>query len=570
VHVQNKKIKLLTRNGNDWTDQFKGLVKSFENLTIESAIFDGEAVVLDKEGRSNFGKLQETLSVGEFFKIKFFIFDLLYLNGVDLRALPLKKRKEILKGILLPKSTLIFFSEDVNKNGKEFFKISCEYGLEGIVSKDSTAPYHSGRSGIWCKSKCTKRQEFVIGGFTEGKGNREEEFGALLLGVHEKHGKVSKFRYVGKVGTGFDSKLISVIKKKVVKLTQKKSSFDIKSPKEGGVKWIRPKLVAEIKFANWTDNLTLRNPVFLGFRTDKNQSEIIMEKETHLKAEDIVLTHPDKVLFKTEKITKQKIADYYQQVSPLMLPYITDRPLSLVRCPNGGDQKCFYQKHPGLGKTNHLHSFNVEEKFDTGLYLSLDSPLGLRQLVQMNAFEIHTWNCHYQQLLHPDQIVIDFDPAPDVSFKAVVEACLTMKKNLNILKLDSFIKVTGGKGIHIHIPIEPLYSWEEVKAFSKALADEMVSINPDLYIATMSKTKREEKIFIDYLRNTYGATAVAPYAIRAKAVSSVALPIEWSELTSIKSADQFTIKKALLKIKNRKSDPWKKFLNTKQRIKLLD
>jgi bifunctional non-homologous end joining protein LigD len=560
----------LTRNGNDWTAQFKGLVKSFENLAIESAIFDGEAVALDKDGKSNFGKLQEALSMDENVKIKFSIFDLLYLNGEDLRALSLKKRKEILKKNLLPKNTVIFFSEDININGKEFFKISCEYGLEGIVSKDSAAPYQSGRSGIWRKSKCTKRQEFVIGGFTEGKGNREEEFGALLLGVHEKHGKISKFRYVGKVGTGFDSKLISTIKKKLIRLSQKKSSFDVKSPTERSIHWIRPKLVAEIKFANWTENLTLRNPVFLGFRTDKDQSEIIMEKETHLKT-DIELTHPDKILFKTEKITKKKIADYYQQVSSLMLPYITDRPLSLVRCPEGGDGKCFYQKHPGLGNSStHLHSFNVEEKFDTGLYLSLDSALGLRQLVQMNAFEIHTWNCHYQQLLHPDQIIIDFDPAPDVSFKAVKEACLAMKKNLKILKLESFIKVTGGKGVHIHIPIEPHYSWEEVKAFSKALAEEMVSINPDLYIATMSKIKREGKIFIDYLRNSYGATAVAPYAIRAKAVSSVALPIEWSELANIKSADQFTIKKALLKIKNRKSDPWKKFFNTKQRIKLLD
>lgn len=579
AHLQKNKINLFTRNANDWSEKFKGLVAALKKLSIESAIFDGEAVVLDDRGRSNFGLLQDALSLGDDSKIKLFIFDLLFLNGEDLRELSLKERKEKLKRILPKSNSVIFYSEDVKKSGADFFKIACQHELEGIVSKYNSAVYSSGRSRIWCKSKCTKRQEFVIGGFTEGKGHRESELGALLLGVYEKHEGQKKFRYVGSVGSGFDNKSLIEVKKKVEKLEQKKSSFDIKAPKSRGIHWIKPKLVAEVKFSNWTTDQSLRHPVFLGFRNDKDINDIFIEKAAHLTKSDlkievhenVEITHPEKIIFPKEKISKQIIANYYQKVSIFMLPFVSDRPLSLVRCPEGAGKKCFYQKHPGPGVVSkNFKSFKVKEKSESGLYISLNSPEGLRQLVQMNAFEIHTWNCHYQTLQNPDQIVMDFDPDPTVNFKTVVKACLEMKKTLDKLKLKSFVKVTGGKGIHIHIPIEPLYSWEEVTAFSKVLADEMVLRFPDLYIATMSKTLRKGKIFIDYLRNGYGSTAVAPYAIRARKISAVALPVDWIELATLKSSDQFTIKKALAKIKSRKSDPWKKFLSVKQRITILD
>ncbi|MDD4972779.1 MAG: DNA ligase D [Bacteriovorax sp.] len=579
VHLKNNKIKLFTRNGNIWNEQFPKIVKAFEKLPIQSAIFDGEAVVLDDSGRSSFGKLQDALSHNDDSKIKFFIFDLLYLNGEDLRELSLKDRKEKLKDILSKSNEVIFFSEDVDTNGADFFKICCHHELEGIVSKDSNAPYRSGRSLIWCKSKCSKRQEFVVGGFTEGKGQRKSELGALLLGVYEKHGEKRKFRYVGKVGAGFDVESLGEVKKKVGRLAQKKSPFDLHSPKEHNTHWIKPKLVAEIKFSNWTADQILRQPVFLGFRNDKDKKDIVIEKVAHLtksylkndEFEHIAITHPDKIIFPKEKITKQIIADYYHKVSPFMFPLINDRPLSLLRCPNGMSKKCFYQKHLSREVApSFFKSFKVKEKSNAGIYISLNSPEGLRQLVQMNAFEIHTWNCHYQTLLNPDQIVMDFDPAPNVSFKSVVNGCLEMKKILDKLKLESFVKVTGGKGIHIHIPIEPLYSWNIAFAFSKALANEMVERKPDLYLSTMSKKLRKGKIFIDYFRNRFGATVVAPYAIRARKICAVALPVEWSELRSLKSSDQFTIKKALLKIKRRKSDPWKKFLSVKQKITILD
>ena len=511
--------------------------------------------------------------------MKLFVFDLLYLNGEDLRNLPLKERKEKLRNILPKKSSVIFYSEDIDHNGIGFFKKACQYKLEGIVSKDNTSPYRTGRSSLWCKSKCTQRQEFVIGGFSEGRGNRQSELGALLLGVYEKDGGKNKFRYVGKVGSGFDFKLLNEIKNRIKKIEQKKSSFDINSPIGKGIHWTKPKLIAEIKFSNWTRDYSLRNPVFLGFRNDKAISEVVMEHAVHVdkkKLKDhelnpVTLTHPDKILFIKEKISKKNIVDYYQSVSKLMIPHIKDRPLSLLRCPNGTSQKCFYQKHLGTEVgAEYFHVFEVEEKSKTGTYLSLDSPIGLTQLVQMNAFEIHVWNSHYQTLMYPDQIVLDFDPSPDVNFKTVVNGCFEMKKILDQLKLKSFVKLTGGKGIHIHIPIEPLYTWDQIKAFSKAIADEMVSRNPNLYLSTMSKKLRSGKIFVDYLRNAFGATAVAPYSIRAKDISAVALPVEWNELPDLKSSDQFTIKKAMLKIKNRKSDPWKKILSIKQKITMLN
>jgi bifunctional non-homologous end joining protein LigD len=542
------------------------MVKAFEGLAIQTAIFDGEAVVLDTGGRSHFGKLQVALSHKDDSQVKIFIFDLLYLNGEDLRKFSLRERKERLKKILRKSNDVIFFSEDVEASGGEFLKVCCQHELEGIISKDSTAPYHSGRGPLWCKSKCTKRQEFVIGGYTPGKGQRESGLGALLLGVYEKHGGKNKFRYVGKVGSGFDFRALEDVRNKVEKLEQKKSPFNLNSPKEHGTHWIKPKLIAEIKFSTWTDNHILRHPVFLGFREDKKQNDIIIEK-----AANIAITHPDKIIFPKDKITKKVIADYYHQVAHIMFPLIHDRPLSLLRCPNGVSKKCFYQKHLSREVAPiFFKSFKVKEKSNAGSYISLNSPEGLRQLVQMNAFEIHIWNCHYQTLMKPDQIVIDFDPAPNVSFKSVVNGCLEMKKILDKLKLESFVKLTGGKGIHIHIPIEPLYSWEITFAFSKALSEEMVERNPDLYLSTMSKKLRSGKIFIDYYRNNFGATAVAPYAVRARKICAVALPVEWSELRTLKSSDQFTIKKALLKIKRRKSDPWKGFPMVKQKITILD
>ena len=583
AHIQGGVVSLFTRNGHDWTEKFPHIVESLMEMNVRNAIFDGEAVVLDKDGKSNFQLLQNSLSDKADQAIRLFLFDLLYLDGRDLRDKPLSERKKLLKDLIPDLHSIVKYSDHVLQRGDEFFRMSCKYELEGIVSKEADAPYESGRGRLWCKTKCSKRQEFIIGGFTEGKGGRSEDLGALLLGVHDK----GKLRYVGKVGTGFNEKTLKDLKKQLSHLYHDETPFDLNSPSGKGIHWVEPELIVEINFSNWTNEKILRNPVFLGLRSDKDQKDITIEKATPLKEvkkkrvskedknddtveDDVTLSHPEKILFKTEKITKQQIAHYYAEVSDYMLDVMGDRPLSLVRCPNGSEQQCFFQKHPTMGKVPpHLKGFKVKEKKKSEIYLALDSYQGLKQLVQLNSYEIHTWNCHYQNLMNPDQIVIDFDPDEDLTFKDVSKAALTLKKMLDKLKLKSFVKLSGGKGLHVHIPFEPDYTWDEVKAFSKALADQMEAHEPDKYLSNMSKKLRKGKIFVDYLRNGFGSTAVAPYSLRSRKISAVAMPIEWSELPRIKSSDQFTMNKALLKIKSRKRDPWKDFNTVKQKIRIL-
>lgn len=563
TQIKNGKAKLLTRHGHDWSEKFPTLIKALNGLKLNNAIFDGEAVVLDSKGRSHFSLLQEALSNNDDSKILIYLFDLFYLDGEDLRELPLSERKEKLKNIIPNNHSVIRFTEDVKKDAEGFYKLACLHNLEGIISKDSSAPYFKGRSQLWLKSKCTKRQELIIGGFTTGKGSRGAELGALLLGVNEKN----KFRYVGKVGTGFNQQMLKKLKSKVEKLERKKSAFDINIPKGKNIHWIKPELVAEVSFTEWTREGSLRHPVFLGLREDKEANEVLKEETHH--DEEVILSHPKKVLFLKEKITKTDIANYYEQVEKWILPHISNRPLSLLRCPNGTSRQCFYQKHPQMMDVEKFFkTFKVKEETKTTIQMALDSKVGLKQVVQMNAFEIHVWNCHYDQLMYPDQIVIDFDPDPDIVFSQVVHAANVLKTMLEKLNLKSFVKLTGGNGLHVHIPIEPLYTWREIKSFSRALALMMVEINPSLYVAVSTKKLRKGKIFIDYLRNLFGSTAVAPYSLRAREISSVAMPVSWSELSKIKSSKQFTLKKALLKIKNRKSDPWKNFFLIKQKIPL--
>jgi len=583
-HIKDGTVKIFTRNGHDWTHKFSNIAEAMADLNCENGIFDGEAIVQDKEGKSDFGLLQAALSSEDDSNIKLFLFDCLFLDGKDLRNESLRERKDQLKDIMPKKHKVLQYSEDVDQDAESFFELSCKHNLEGIISKDATAPYSKGRSKIWTKTKCIQRQELVIGGYTTGKGSRGADLGALLLGVYDN----KKFRYVGKVGTGFSRQTLKEIKEKVRKFEQARSAFDLNSPKGKDIHWLKPKLVAEVSFTEWTGEKSLRHPVFVGLREDKSSSEIVIEKEVHLtegrnkkngkkKMEagsdyEVKLSHPDKVLYAKEGITKKDVADYYTKIAEAMLPYTQGRPLSLVRCPQGTVGQCFFQKHPGPGQAPKelFDHFLVKEKEKTETYVALHSADGLRHLAHMNAFEIHTWQCHYETLMKPDQIVMDFDPDPSVPFKEVVKAVLTMKKMLDKLKLKAFVKTTGGKGLHIHIPFEPLYSWDQVKTFAKALADQMVAQDPDMFLSNMSKEKRKGKIFVDYLRNGFGATAVAPYSLRAKEYATVAMPVEWSELPKLKSGDQFTLKKALLKVKTRTKDPWKDFFKVKQKIRVFE
>ncbi len=561
-HLTNGVGTLWTRNGLNWSNSFPHLLHSLEKVAVDDAIFDGEVVALDEKGRSHFQGLQNSLKSKKDTGLMYYIFDIMYLNGKDLRVLPLIERKNILKDVLKGASKNIVYSEHFETDPKEFLQVSCEHQLEGIICKDATAPYHSGRNDLWVKVKCSSRQEFVIGGWTNPQGGRTD-IGALLLGVYEK----DKLRYAGRVGTGFDQKTLRSLLKILKPIEQKETPFEMNSPKgkNADTHWVEPVKVCEVSFGQWTSEGILRHPVFMGLREDKPAEDIGMEKAKETKK----ISSPDKVLFKKEGKTKQDVADYYSAIAPVMLPYLEDRPLSLVRCPNGSEGTCFFQKHFTGNIPDSFHPFEVEEESGSGTYLSIDSKAGLLELVQLNAFEIHAWNSHKDDYMAPDQIVMDFDPGPGVPWKEVVDAAFELKDILDDLDLRSFVKLTGGKGLHVHIPVMPLYDWDQIKSFSQSLALELVSLNPKKYVANMSKKLRVKKIFVDYLRNGYGATAVVPYSLRARPLSAVALPVEWTELKRIKDPQAFTMDKALKKIKTRKKDPWAGMMKLKQRINIL-
>ena len=560
AHLQNGKVTLYTRSGQDWTTKYSAIANSLEKLHVTDTILDGEIVALDQYGKSNFQALQLAMKSKKQSHLKYYVFDLLEMNGSDLREKPLIERKKELKHILAKGSNLIRYSEHLETSGKKFFQVSCNKNLEGTVSKDKNSHYRSGRGKSWVKSKCTRRQEFVIGGFSDPGGARER-FGSLLLGVYEN----GKLRYVGRCGTGFNRSNIELIWKKLKKLSARDSFFDLKSPKENDVHWVKPQLVAEVAFSNWTKDDILRVPVFHGLREDKMPKSVKKEVEKRLeKKSEVILTHPEKIIYAQEKLTKQDIADYYKTIESFILPHLRDRPLSLLRCPEGTDKTCFFQKHFSSSQRGGVTHPTVHEDYST-----VDSIEGVLSLVQMGGFEFHAWGCRKPDIEHPDQIIMDFDPDPRVSFSRVKNAAFELKKTLNQLGLQSFVKATGGKGLHVHIPVDPVYSWKEIKGFSKVLAQHMEENSPKLYTSVLSKSARTGKIFIDYLRNGRSSTAVVPYSLRARSKSSVALPISWDELKTIRDPATFTLKKTLLLLKKRKKDPWKGILNLKQKISVL-
>ncbi len=571
-HLKNGIGSLFTRNALNWSNAFPHILHGMEKLPVTNAIFDGEIVALDEEGKSHFQKLQNSLKSKNDNGLVYYIFDILYMDGKDLRDLPLIERKKILKEVLKKSPKNIVMSEHFETDAADFFAVSCEHQLEGIISKQGDAPYSSGRNDLWVKVKCTARQEFVIGGWTDPQGGRTG-IGALLLGVYEE----GKLRYAGRVGTGFDHATLKELKNILRPLETKESPYDVNSPKgrNSDTHWVKPVKVCEVSYGQITSEGILRHPVFVGMREDKPAKDIGMDKAKSVKKvkgkkkNDFSISSPEKVLFKKEGKTKQDVAEFYSAIAPVMLPYLQDRPLSLVRCPNGSEGTCFFQKHFTGKIPDSFHTFPVEEESGSGIYLSIDSREGLMELVQLNAFEIHAWNSNKDSYMSPDQIVMDFDPGPGVQWSEVVDAAFELKEMLDDLDLQSFVKLTGGKGLHVHIPVMPLYDWDQIKSFSQSLALEMVARNPKRYVANMSKKLRTKKIFVDYLRNGYGATAVVPYSLRARPLSAVALPVEWTELRKIKNPQEFTMDKALKKIKSRKKDPWEGMLKLKQRINIL-
>ena len=578
ARVEAGSVQLLTRGGEDWTARMPALRAALEKLKVESAILDGEFVALDEHGVTDFQLLQNAFSNKSRAPLAYYAFDLLYLDGADLRPLPLIERKAKLKELLerLPRSeTTLRYSEHSQGAGARFFAEAAKLGLEGVVSKRANSPYRSGRGKDWQKSKSLARQEFVIVGFTEPGGGRAH-LGALLLGVRRD----TQIVYAGRVGTGFTDRSLKELHTRLVPLELEKPK--LKNAPRGadarGVHWVKPKLVAEVAYIAITHDGLLRHPTFKGLREDKPADEVILEQPRAVAsrsrgkpagpraASQVTLSHPDKVLFPELGLTKRELADYYELVSEVMLPEVVNRPLTLLRCPEGRQKQCFFQKHPGESLAEGLIRVQVPSSDGNSEYAAVADARGLSALVQMGALEVHVWGALATDPEHPDRLVFDLDPAPDVDFQATIAGARALRELLEELGLQSWVKTTGGKGLHVTVPIMPRAGWDEIKTFCRAVAEELTRREPERYIATMSKAKRKGKIFVDYLRNGRGATFIAPYSPRAREGALIAMPVEWADLSPKFKPERFSVRSAARYLESRSSDPFAALSKARQKL----
>jgi bifunctional non-homologous end joining protein LigD len=568
--IYNGHIQMLTRSGIDWADKYGSLTKEIEKLPTDNALLDGEIIWVDDQGHSNFQGLQNALSEKSYGRLVYYVFDILHLDGEDLRDKLLYERKEILKNLLSGLgNSKILYSEHWTTGAQHMIEQACKLQLEGIVSKDADAPYSSGRDMHWQKTKCSLRQEFVIGGYAES--TKDRPFSGLLMGVYDKNGKL---RYAGKVGTGFTEESLREIEKKLKPLETDKSPFDIRSPRSSGIHWVKPKLAAEVEFKAWTGDGSIRQGSFQGLRTDKDtkkiSKEIPMKPKTKISKDPLVagikITHPDRIVYPQTDTKKIEVIHYYEGVHSLMQPFMKDRPLSLLRCQDTTGDTCFFQKHAeGRNLDARSKPVHYKDKEDTALLAETKEEM--IQLVQAGTIEFHAWGAKFKNITKPDLIVFDLDPETKSLWPVVVETAHTIRAMLKQLDLESFVKVTGGKGLHIHVPIKPLYDWDQIKDFSKSLMVILEQREPKKYTTNMNKARRKGRIFLDYLRNGYGATAVLPYTLRAREYPTIAVPIAWKDLKVSLKPDGFTIDD-LAKIKKRK-DPWAGFWDLSQSIQVL-
>ena len=577
ARIDHGKVTLFTRNGNDWTDRMRALAGEIEKLGVDEAFIDGEVVVLDESGVSHFQALQNSLGFERDAALVYYAFDLVYLDGNDLSAAALVERKALLKKLLEARppelSRTIRLSEHVEGQGTEFFGKACALGVEGIVSKRAKSPYRSGRGRDWLKTKCTLRQEFVVVGYTEPGGSRSH-LGALLVGIR----RGNELSYAGKVGTGFSETSLGELHEKLAPLAVK--TPPVANPPSGararGITWVRPVLVAEVAFTGFTEDGLLRHPTFQGLRDDKQAKDVRLEKAEARPKEpasrganpvDYPLTNPDKVLYPADGITKRELLDYYALVAERMLPHVGNRPLTLFRCPNGVGKPGFFQKHPGKGTPEGMRSISIRESEGKAPYSVIDDAWGLFGLLQLGALEIHTWGSRADDFEHPDLLVFDIDPDPSVDWKATLDCAFELRAVFESAKLESFVKTTGGKGLHVCIPIEPDLDWEKIKDFSARIAEAMVQRSPQKYVATVSKAKRKGKILIDYFRNSRGATFIAPYSTRARDGAPVAVPLEWDELTPRLKPSDFTVRTLKRRLDRQHHDPFERMAKVRQRLR---
>jgi bifunctional non-homologous end joining protein LigD len=598
-------------------------VKALDKLDVQNAWIDGEAVVLDDNDLPNFQKLQNAFDTNRPQDIVIYFFDIPFLNGYDLRGVPLIQRRAILQALLEPlDDDVLRFSADFEFGADDLLKSACDMALEGIIGKRRDSTYTSGRSKTWIKLKCRRRQEFVVGGYSEPTGSRGE-FGALLLGVYDSDGKL---QYAGRVGSGFNAGTLRDIKKQLDKREIQKMPF-ASVPKERSrtpVHWVKPELVAECNFAEWTSERIVRQASFVSLRTDKPAKEIVKEEPKSTKevalnkvssngaddADDkaeapaepakklaaksaskakpaakkaparkaaakkpagtelvagVKISHPDRVLDPSKGTSKLDVALYYEAVAPWMLPHLKDRPVSLVRAPGDIGGELFFQKH-----SEKLTIPNVKQHpgIDPGhpALITIENVGALVGAAQMGTIEMHTWNALAAKLEKPDRMVFDLDPGEGLGWDRMKEAARLTRELLEELGLISFCKTSGGKGLHVVVPLTPQAGWDEVKGFSQAVAQHMAGALPKYFSAKMGKQNRQDKIFVDYLRNNRGSSTVAAYSLRARPGMGASVPIGWDELDATTAGDQWNVGNLHERLDELSADPWADYSKTKQRI----
>lgn len=590
AYMEGNQVKLITRNGNDNTNRFQDIAYSLIHWAAGRAmVLDGEMVITDAEGRTDFQALQNYMKNPRDKNLTYIIFDILALDGADLRGHRLIDRKETLEALMKDSPENLYYSKHIRGNGKGSFLAACQAKLEGIVGKKADSVYSGTRNGDWIKLKCDTRQEFVIGGYTLSD-KKNSGVSSLLLGVYE--GK--ELVYAGRAGTGLTELSRKELEEKFKSIKRKAAPF--KQPpeprKNEKITWLEPELVAEIKFAQWTEENLLRQASFKGLRTDKEPGDIKKENEDDKTQSDeppeeeqatakdlegpmrvsgdsiningIKITSPDKVIFDDPEITKADVVRYYAKVSERMMPYVGHRILSIVRCPRGISQACFYKKHPGPDNKGIVTMPIINSSGETEDYFYIENASGLLFEAQMGTLEFHTWGSRIDEMEKPDIMVFDLDPDEGMDLEQVRQGVKDIKSLLDQLSLNSFLKTSGGKGYHVVVPFKPSVEWNTFHDFARRIAEAMEQQWPDRYTSNVRKNKRTNKIFIDWIRNGRGATSIAPYSVRARKGARVSMPILWKELDTV-APDSVDMADALMRIGG--SDPWKDFFQINQQLK---
>ena len=608
--IHKGRATLITRNGNDWTAVYPEIADAAIDLPVRDALIDGEVVMLLPDGRTSFQALQNASSgKGSRDTLIYFVFDLLRLDGEHVERLPLEERKARLRTLIAGRKTgRIRYTDHVVGNGQAFFEQACRAHLEGTVSKRRDLPYRPGRHGGWLKTKCTARQEFVIGGFTDPEGSRAG-IGALLVGHYES----DRLVFAGKVGTGFTHRGALDLRKRLDAIERKTSPFD---PLPAGAlgrsaHWVEPRLVAEVEFTEWTADGKIRHPSFQGLRTDKSARDVRRERTvntvsgsnpgpkpagvgrvprvgaagasrpatppisrrpraTSADSRPVVagigISHPDRLIYESPALTKLDIARYYESVRKWIVPHVAGRPLTLVRCPEGLKSGCFYMKHSPVWAPQALRRVRIQEKKKVGEYLIADDIAAVIGLVQMGVLEIHTWNSTIDDLERPNRLVIDLDPGENVGWPEVIAAARSVRSALEALDLESWVKTTGGRGLHVVAPIGSHADWSECLAFARGLSEALERAEPDRYTTEFAKAGRARKILIDYLRNNRTNTSIAAYAARAREGAPVSMPLRWEELRPSTQPRAFSVTTVPQRLARLGEDPWKSYWSCRQRV----